>query len=94
MGNDIVAQTNDFSRPLKKEINNFSASELEHLFGSLSQLIYKLHRNGILSVQRTCYGCKFYEKNKELDYCNLLQKELLSQEIRLDCPEFEEKNHG
>ena len=91
LGNDIVSQTNDFSNPLTKQVNSFSRSELESLFGTLSQLIYKLNRNGILSVQRTCYGCKFYEKNKKLDYCNLLQKELLRQEIRLDCPEFENR---
>ncbi len=94
LGTDIVSQTYDFSNPLKKQIDGFSTSELESLFGTLSQLIYKLNRNGILSVQRTCYGCKFYEKNNENDYCNLLQKELLSKEIRLDCPEYEEKASG
>ena len=94
LGNEIVSQTYDFSDPLKKQINGFSKSELESLFGTLSQLIYKLNRNGILSVQRTCFGCKFYKKTNDNDYCNLLQKELLSQEIRLDCPEFEEKIIG
>lgn len=91
LGSDIVSETNDFSSPLRKQINSFSQSELESLFGTLSQLIYKLNRNGILSVQRTCYGCKFYERNQEIDYCNLLKKELLNREIRLDCPEYEEK---
>ena len=94
LGNDIVSQTYDFSNPLKKHLDSLSKSELESLFGTLSQLIYKLNRNGILSVQRTCYGCKFYEKQQESDYCNLLKKELLNQEIRLDCPEYEEKASG
>ncbi len=94
LGNDIVSQTYDFSSPLKKQIDGFSQSELESMFGTLSQLIYKLNRNGILSVQRTCYGCKFYEKNNESDYCNLLQKKLLNKEIRLDCPEYEVKVSG
>lgn len=94
LGNDIVSQTYDFSNPLKKQVDSLSQSELESLFGTLSQLIYKLNRNGILSVQRTCYGCKFYEKQQNSDYCNLLKKELLNQEIRLDCPEYEEKASG
>lgn len=94
LGNDMVSQTYDFSNPLKKQIDGFSPSELESLFGTLSQLIYKLNQNGILSVQRTCYGCKFYQKNQEVDYCNLLKKELMTQEIRLDCPEYEEKASG
>lgn len=91
LGNDIVSQTYDFSSPLKTQVDSFSQSELESLFSTLSQLIHKLNRNGILSVQRTCYGCKFYQKNNENDYCNLLQKKLLTREIRLDCPEYEEK---
>ncbi|MFY7669475.1 MarR family transcriptional regulator [Tenacibaculum sp. MEBiC06402] len=94
LGNDLVSQTYDFSSPLKNQVDGFSQSELESLFGTLSQLIYKLNSNGILSVQRTCYGCKFYEKQQESDYCNLLQKELLNREIRLDCPEYEEKASG
>lgn len=53
LGNDIVSQTYDFSNPLKKQVDSLSKSELESLFGTLSQLIYKLNRNGILSVQRT-----------------------------------------
>ncbi|WP_273565882.1 MarR family transcriptional regulator [Maribacter halichondriae] len=91
LGNYIISQTYDFSNPLKKQIDTFNEAELESLFKTLSELIYKLNRNGILSIQRTCYGCKFYQKNKKTDYCNLLQKKLLNHEIRLDCPEYEEK---
>lgn len=90
-GNDLIAQTYDFSNPLKTQVDSFSPVELESLFSTLSQLIYKLNRHGILNVQRTCYGCKFYQKNEDSDYCNLLQTELMNHEIRLDCPEFEKK---
>ncbi len=91
LGNDMVSKTYDFSFPLKKQIDGFSNKDLESLLGTLSQLIYKLNSNGILTVQRTCYGCKFYNKKQDIDYCNLLQKELIKKEIRLDCPEYEEK---
>lgn len=90
-GKEIVSQVYDFSNPLKQQIDGFNQAELESLFGTLSTLIYKLNKSGILSVQRTCYGCKFYQKNKDSHYCNLLNKELLNSEIRLDCPEYEEK---
>lgn len=91
LGTQIIAQIYDFSSPLKKQVDTFDQSDLERLFGTLNELIYKLNQSGILSVQRTCYGCKFYRKNQGINYCNLLQKELLDQEIRLDCPEYEEK---
>ncbi len=94
LGKGIVSQTSDFSTPLKKQVDNFSEPQLESLFDTLSQLIYKLNRTGVLSVQRTCYGCKFHEKKGTIDHCNLLQKDLLKQEIRLDCPEYEEKPKG
>ena len=77
-GTETIGQISDFANP-----------ELESLFGTLSKLIYQLNTSGILSVQRTCYGCKFYSKESNRDYCNLLNKELLNKDIRLDCPEFE-----
>lgn len=94
LGKKLVSDTNDFSQPLKKQIDKFNENDLESLLGSISELIYKLNRNGILTVQRTCFGCVFYQNNNGTDYCNLLQKELKRTEIRLDCPEFEEKVSG
>lgn len=93
-GKKMVTQTNDFAMPLKNQIDNFNESELTGLLNTLSNLIYKLNYNGVLTVQRTCYGCKYYQKNKETNYCNLLQKVLMTTEIRLDCPEYEEKANG
>jgi DNA-binding MarR family transcriptional regulator len=91
LGKQLVAETNDFASPLKAQVDTFDVAELDSIFKTLSELIYKLNQNGILTVQRTCYGCKFYQKNKNSDYCNLLEKELKNQDIRLDCPEFIEK---
>ena len=94
IGNDIVSQTNDLANPLKKQIDHLEEKDLNTIFKTLSELIYKLNQNGILTIQRTCFGCKFYQKNDTSDYCNLLNKELLNKDIRLDCPEFEEKATG
>ncbi|MEG3657965.1 MarR family transcriptional regulator [Arenibacter palladensis] len=88
-GTETIGQISDFANPLKKQLNTVDNSELESLFGTLSKLIYQLNTSGILSVQRTCYGCKFYSKESNRDYCNLLNKELLNKDIRLDCSEFE-----
>ena len=94
LGKKVVAETNDFAKPLQKQIDKINQNELAKLFGTISELIYKLNRSGILTVQRTCFGCTFYQKDKGIDYCNLLQKELKATEIRLDCPEFIEKTFG
>ena len=91
MGKDIVAQTEHFADPLKKQFDGMPSKELDALFANISKVIYGLHRNEILSVQRTCYGCTFYDKRKGKDYCKLLETSLALSDIRLDCPEFELK---
>jgi len=93
-GKNIIAEIQNFANPLKNQLKSIQQIDLENLFATLSKLIYQLNSNGILTVQRTCYGCKFYDQSKNIDYCNLLDKELMSIEIRLDCPEYEEKPAG
>ena len=91
-GKKIITDIQNFANPLKSQLKGIQQIDLENLFATLSKLIYQLNRNGILTVQRTCYGCKFYDQRKNIDYCNLLDKELMNTEIRLDCPEYEEKS--
>lgn len=90
-GKQIVSQTESFANPLQQQINTISKENLDDLFKTLSTLIYKLHKVEILTVQRICFGCKFYNKHENIDYCNLLEKKLISSDIRIDCSEFEEK---
>ncbi len=92
LGKKVVAETEDFADPLRNQIKGSTPEDLENLFQLISKLIYQLHQNGILTVQRTCYGCKFYAKRRNNGYCNLLEKELLTSDIRLDCQEYEEKS--
>ncbi|TNJ45286.1 MarR family transcriptional regulator [Tamlana fucoidanivorans] len=88
-GHAIVKETEHYAEPLKKQLSNSDAYSLEQTFKILSELIFKLNKLGILTVQRTCYRCRYYQKNKDQHYCNLLEKQLQTVEIRIDCPEFE-----
>lgn len=91
-GKTVLSETKNFANPIKDQLNGIEQIDLENLFMTLSKLIYKLNQNGILTVQRICYGCQFYNKTGNRDYCSLLNKELLKIEIRLDCPEFKERD--
>ena len=93
-GKKIVAEIENFANPLRDQLEGIQQVELESLFSTLSKLIYLLNQAEILTVQRTCYGCKFYDRQGMKDYCNLLDKELHNNEIRLDCPEYTEKPAG
>ena len=90
-GKTLVSETENFAHPLKKQLYGIDTNDLESTFQTLSKLIYNLNQIGVLTVQRTCYGCKFYQKNDNQHFCNLLEKELLNSEIRIDCSEFEKK---
>jgi len=89
LGKETVSKTETFANPIKTALGDISGEEQENIFSTLSSLIYQLNQKGILTVQRTCYACKFHTIHGTTDYCNLLQKDLLNQDIRLDCAEFE-----
>lgn len=90
LGSKITEDNSDFAGPLKTQIEKLNQTDLIPLYKTLSELIFKLNSTGILTVQRTCFGCRFYQKQGEINYCTLLDTKLESEDIRLDCPEFEE----
>ncbi|MEW4925697.1 MarR family transcriptional regulator [Algibacter sp. 2305UL17-15] len=90
-GKTIVLETENFAYPLHNQLNGIDNDDLDQTFKTLTTLIYKLNKIGVLTVQRTCYACKFYQKNGNQHFCNLLEKELQNSEIRIDCGEFEGK---
>jgi len=91
LGKRTVSETENFANPIKQQLQTINESDLENLFKSLSTLIHQLNSAGILTIQRTCFGCIFYDKSENKNYCNLMEKELLTADIRLDCPEYEKK---
>ncbi|WP_299110791.1 MarR family transcriptional regulator [uncultured Winogradskyella sp.] len=91
-GQDIVKNTEHFAQPIKQQVDILDASQKEDLFKSITQLIYKLNQVDVLSVQRTCLNCRFYEKDGKDSFCNLLETKLKTSDIRIDCEEFQLKN--
>lgn len=88
-GKEIMAKTSSFAGAIEKPIHTFSKDQKEIVFHSLLELIEKLNKAGIITVQRMCFSCRFYRPGQESDYCSLLKKPLHSQDIRVDCPEHE-----
>jgi DNA-binding MarR family transcriptional regulator len=88
-GVDLVHELQDYAFPLQQQLGDIAQEDLITTYNTLTKIIYQLNRSGILTVQRVCFGCRFYEKLPNSHYCNLLQKPLKGHEIRLDCAEFE-----
>lgn len=87
-GEEIVRQTENFAASLQKIIAGFSESEKDFLWHILSRLIFQANRQGLITVQRMCFNCKFYEQSNQESFCRLLNQKLESKDIRFDCPEF------
>ena len=88
-GRRIVAATENFAHPLTAIIAKANTSDKQVLWDNISNLIIRLNKLDILSVQRTCFNCKHYSVKNKNHFCNLLELKLLSKDIRIDCGEFE-----
>lgn len=88
-GQEMVTKTEQFAYPIQNELTNLPQAQLESLFQATQHLIRGLNQAGVLNVQRSCHGCRFYEKQGEQHYCHFLSEVLANKDIRLDCPEYQ-----
>jgi len=88
-GKKVVTETEDFANPLTKLIANASETGKKVLWQNISSLIIQLNELEVITVQRTCFNCKHYATKNKTHFCNLLNKKLEIQDIRIDCREFE-----
>ena len=78
---------------MEKPIEKLTESQKEVMLNGLQNLIYDLNKSGIITIQRMCHTCSFYETDQQnAHYCNLLNTELTISDIRIDCPEHEMRN--
>ncbi|MEQ6168483.1 MarR family winged helix-turn-helix transcriptional regulator [Ekhidna sp. MALMAid0563] len=89
-GKSMVDSLKDFGEPVKDILDELDPKEKDALFQSLAKVIFKLNQRGLIDVQRTCFGCRFYEKSSNGHYCQFIKKSLLENQIRLDCGDFQQ----
>lgn len=88
-GSDIAHQTSGFAQALENPLKALPENQKTSILEGLTKIIFDLNQTGIISIQRMCYTCKHYRKDGTRHFCSLLQAELKSEEIRLDCPEHQ-----
>ncbi len=88
-GEAVVKETEHFAGPVEASVNKLSQADKEQLFSTLKELIFRLNRLGIISVQRTCFGCRFYKKKTGGHFCRFINEQLLDAELKIDCPDYE-----
>jgi DNA-binding MarR family transcriptional regulator len=89
VGKKIVTETEDFANPLTTIIAKTSETDKLILWQNVSNLIIQLNKLEVISVQRTCFNCKHYTPKNKTHFCSLLNQKLETQDIRIDCGEFE-----
>ncbi len=87
-GEKIVDKTKDFTEPINAIMESFSKNEQRQFFHFISKTIQHLNRTGLLTVQRSCSGCQYFDRRRKQPYCQLIQEKLIDG-VRIDCPDFE-----
>lgn len=88
-GKNLVADCSSYPDALSNIVAGINADDKQALWRAVILLIEQMNRTGIIAVQRMCYNCNHYSRQNGKPFCMLLNKQLLVQDIRHDCPEFE-----
>jgi hypothetical protein len=75
---------------LTQIISNSKQNDKLVLWENITNIIQQLNQLKIITVQRTCQKCKHFSEEKNKSFCNLLNQNLKTEDIRIDCEEFEQ----
>lgn len=86
-GTALALKFAGFAGAIEKPLTKLSSEQKQALLSGLLQLIYDLHKAGVITQQRMCYTCSHFQLDKQGSYCRLMQTRLLESDLRIDCPE-------
>ncbi len=90
-GEQTAEKVTLYAQNLFLSVRKLPIPDKHQLFSVLGNIIFDLHTSGVITVQRMCYTCKYYETQREQHYCKLLQKSLLTEQLQIDCSDHQYK---
>jgi DNA-binding MarR family transcriptional regulator len=92
-GKEIAEKTSLFSKQIQVPIDNLNSADKTNLLLSLLDIIRHLNKSGVITIQRMCFTCHFYQSknNGQEHFCGLLNQKLTDSELRIDCTEHKQK---
>lgn len=88
-GKKIARKASFFASSIEQPIEKLTQEQKTAMLNGLLKLIFDLNKSGIITIQRMCFTCSYYNSQNGIHYCNLLNTKLVESEIRVDCPEHE-----
>lgn len=92
-GRKIAEDAALYAQDLSLTVARLPVDDKDKLFSILGEIIFDLHTSGVIPVQRMCRTCKYFETNGERHYCGLLNKELNTDQLQIDCSDHEAGMH-
>ena len=83
----IARQSSVFAKPFEKTLEEMNISKKEIILDGLLNLIANLNKAEVITIQRMCTTCSNYLSGSSSHYCKLLELELKTNELRIDCNE-------
>lgn len=77
-----------FANAIKNPVTPISQQDKEVFWKSLISIITGLRAMGVISLQRMCFNCANYLNRNGVHHCQLLNQDLETKELRIDCNEF------
>lgn len=88
-GKQIARKSANFAAAIEMPLNSLPDEQKEAIHSGLLKLILELNKAGVITIQRMCFTCIHYQQDNGKHYCKLLQSNLASTDLRVDCPEHE-----
>ena len=91
-GKQIAEKSANFTLNIEQPLSSLPEDQKKDILTGLLKVIYQLNQAGVITIQRMCFTCSYYQHENNEHFCKLLQSKLASKELRIDCPEHEFKS--
>jgi DNA-binding MarR family transcriptional regulator len=88
-GKEVAEKSANFAFAIEKPLHTLTTEQKEIMLAALLKLIGELNKAGIITIQRMCFTCANYHHENGKHFCTLLQAELATHALRVDCLEHQ-----
>lgn len=89
-GKKLTNQIDGWANEIAGLVEHLTDNEKKAALSFILTLINSLYERGVMTTARQCTTCRFFRPDGEdAFYCKLLEKKLVLENMRIDCPEHE-----